>query len=173
MGVFCEEEGGGRLSNQKGKKIGLIFLSPPNSTYCRFENRRIFLGRIKFFSILLLRAGNLNPDCLILIFNLLNPLFLDKVQKKQKPVFKIRQSLPFLYINPKWREKISNFPASDTLLCLVEFYTLFRIQEQDQVSHEIKKKRGSSIDLDSHHSKVSSSDESVNLRFTVPWSKKK
>ena len=54
--------------------------------------------------------------------------------------------------------KISNFPASDTLFLLVEFCTLFRIHVQDQVSLEIKKKRGSSIDLDIHHSKVPSSD---------------
>ena len=50
--------------------------------------------------------------------------------------------------------KISNFPASDTRLWLVEFYRLFCIQVQDSVSLEIKKKRGSSIDLDIHHSKV-------------------
>ena len=33
-------------------------------------------------------------------------------------------------------------------LWLVEFYTLFKIQVQDYISLDIKKKRGSSIDLD-------------------------
>ena len=47
----------------------------------------------------------LNPDRLIWISNLdtfnvlLNPLFLDIVQANQKPVFKIRESLPSLYSN--------------------------------------------------------------------------
>ena len=51
----------------------------------------------------------------------------------------------------KMARKIFDFPASDTRLCLVEFYTLFKIQYK--VSLEIKKKRGSSIDhLLTHHS---------------------
>ena len=50
-----------------------------------------------------------------------------------------------------------NFPASE----LVKFYTLFRIQTQDLVSLEIKKKRGSSIDLDNQHYKVLSSSSAA------------
>ena len=42
--------------------------------------------------------------------------FLDKVQKNQKWVFKIRESLPFLYINLYWRAKfqISRFLILDS-----------------------------------------------------------
>ena len=40
----------------------------------------------------------------LLIF-FLNRSFLDIVEKNQKPVFKIREFLPFLYINLKWRVK--------------------------------------------------------------------
>ena len=54
--------------------------------------------------------------------------------------------------------KISNLSASYMGLCLVEFYTLFRIQGQDLASLDINKKRGSSINLDIHYSKVFSSD---------------
>ncbi len=97
----------------------MIFLSP--LTYI-WESKN-FLGRIKFFSILLLRAGNFNPDCLIhysmwtLLISCLIHCFLDKVQKKQKPVFKIRESLPFLYINLKWCTKfqISRLHTHDSV----------------------------------------------------------
>ena len=61
--------------------------------------------------------------------------------------------------------KISNLPASDTPLRLVEFYTLFRIQTQDKVKLKIKKKRGASIDLDIRLSKVFSSDILSKLGF--------
>jgi len=50
--------------------------------------------------------------------------------------------------------KISNLSASYT-----RFYALFRIQVQDWVSLDIKKKRGSRINLDIHHSKVFSSEQ--------------
>ena len=40
-------------------------------------------------------------DTLLIFF--LNRSFLDIVEKNHKPVFKIRQSLPILYINLKWR----------------------------------------------------------------------
>ena len=50
--------------------------------------------------------------------------------------------------------KISNLSASYTRLWLVEFYTPFRIKVQDQISLYTKKKRGSSINLDIHRSKV-------------------
>ena len=59
--------------------------------------------------------------------------------------------------------KILKLSASYMRLWWVEFYTLFRIQEQDKVSLDIKKKRGSSINLDIHHSKDFSSG-----RF-LPW----
>ena len=36
--------------------------------------------------------------------------------------------------------QISNFSASNTRLWLVEFYTLFGIQEQNQVSLKIREK---------------------------------
>jgi len=42
-------------------------------------------------------------DTLLIIF--LNRSFLDIVEKNQKPVFEIREFLPFLYINLKWRAK--------------------------------------------------------------------
>ena len=35
----------------------------------------------------------------------LNRSFLDKGEKNQKPVFSIRESLPFLSVNLKWRAK--------------------------------------------------------------------
>ena len=71
----------------------------------------------------------------------------------------------------------SNFPTSDTRLQLVEFYTLFRIQVQEKVSLEIKKKRGLSINLDIHHSKVPSSEHlfrrNVFIVFYMQWVPKK
>ena len=66
-----------------------------------------------------------NPDCLIRISNvgtfniLLNPLFFGYSTEKSKTGF---SKLSF---------KISNFPASDTGLWLVEFYALCRIQVHD------------------------------------------
>ena len=42
-------------------------------------------------------------DTLLICF--LNRSFLVKVEKNQKPVFKIREFLLFLYINLKWRAK--------------------------------------------------------------------
>ena len=42
-------------------------------------------------------------DTLLIFF--LNRFFLDKVEKNQNRFFKIRESLPFLYINLKWRKK--------------------------------------------------------------------
>ena len=39
----------------------------------------------------------------------LNRPFLDIEEKNQKPVFKIRKFLPFLYINLKWRTKFQIF----------------------------------------------------------------
>ena len=95
-----------------------------------------------------------NPDCLIRISNvdtfdfLLNPLFFGHSTENSKTDFsKFRESLPFLYINLKWRAKIqiSRLLILDSLVGC--FYTL-----------KIKKKRGSSINLDIHHSKVTSSD---------------
>ena len=67
--------------------------------------------------------------------------------------------------------KISNLSASYMRLWLVEFYTLFRIQVQDLVSIDIEKKRGSSIDLDIHHSKVFSSGQIVLCDLTWPKGK--
>ena len=57
--------------------------------------------------------------------------------------------------------KISNFPRlpkrnSDALNC----YT-FQDTSTRLISLEIKKKRGSSVDLDIHHSKVPSSDNVI------------
>ena len=40
-----------------------------------------------------------------LLFFFLNRSFLDKGEKNQKPVFSIREPLPFLYVNLKWRAK--------------------------------------------------------------------
>ena len=62
-------------------------------------------------------------------------------------------------------KKFQNFPDSDTRLWLVELYTFFRIQVQDYVSLKIKKKRGSSIDLDIHHSKVPCSEGFLPLTY--------
>ena len=65
--------------------------------------------------------------------------------------------------------KISNFPASDTRLWLVEFYTFFRIQVKIKLVSRSKKKRikhWSRIDM--HHSKVSSSDQVWN-RYQYLW----
>jgi len=42
-------------------------------------------------------------DTLLIFF--LNRSYLDIVEKNQKPGFKIREFLPFLYINLKWRAK--------------------------------------------------------------------
>ena len=42
-------------------------------------------------------------DTLLIFF--LQSSFFDIVEKNQKPVFKIRKFLPFLYINLKWRAK--------------------------------------------------------------------
>ena len=63
----------------------------------------------------------------------LNRPFLDIVEKNQKPVFKIRKFLPFLYINLKWRTKFQIFWASYTRLWLVECYTLFRLQNKYKI----------------------------------------
>ena len=79
---------------------------------------------------------------------LLNPLFFGHSTENSKTDFsKFRESLPFLYINLKWRAKIqiSRLLILDSLVGC--FYTL-----------KITKKRGSSINLDIHHSKVTSSD---------------
>ena len=113
-------------------------------------------------------------------FFFLNRSFFDIVEKDQKPVFNIRE-FQLLYINLKWR-KISNLSASDTRLWLVEFLHFSGYKCKIYVSLDIKKKRGSSINLDIHHSKVFSSEEcfiffleifiwiefmNISFRFTV------
>ena len=46
-------------------------------------------------------------DTLLIFF--LNRYFLDIVEKNQKLVFKIREFLPFLYIDLKWRAKFQKY----------------------------------------------------------------
>ena len=78
-------------------------------------------------------------DTLFIFF--VNRSFLNIVEKNRKPVFKITESLPFPYINLKWSAKFQinwlHIHDSDWLNCIS--------QEHDQVSIDIKKKRGSSI----------------------------
>ena len=72
---------------------------------------------------------------------------LDIVQKIQKPIFQNLESLSrscILILNGAQKFKFPGFWFSTLVGC---FYTL-----------KIKKKRGSSINLDIHHSKVTSSD---------------
>ena len=85
---------------------------------------------------------------------------LDKVQKYQKTGFLKLESSSRFCIEIINGAQISNLPASDTRLWLVEFYTRLGY------SLEIKKKGGSSIDLDIHihHSKVPSS-----VHSPEPW----
>jgi len=69
-----------------------------------------------------LEWDTVNPDCLIRISNvdtfdfLLNSLFFGYSTEKSITGFFKLESFPFLYINLKWRRKISNLPASDTQL---------------------------------------------------------
>ena len=90
-------------------------------------------------------------DTLFIFF--VNRSFLNIVEKNRKPVFKITESLPVPYINLKWSAKFQinwlHIHDSDWLN--------FISQEHDQVSIDIKKKRGSSINLDIYLSKVFSS----------------
>ena len=82
---------------------------------------------------------------------LLKQFFLGYSREKSKPFFLNKRVPPISVYNFKWR----------AWLWLVEFYTLFRIQVQYQISLYTKKKRGSSINLNIHSSKVFSSDSTV------------
>ena len=98
-------------------------------------------------------------DTLLIFF--LNRSFLDLVKKKQKPVFLNRKSLPFLFIilNGAQNFKIYRLCIRDS--DWLNLYTFQDTSTIDQVSLDIKKKRGSSINLDIHHTKVLSSGFSI------------
>ena len=92
----------------------------------------------------------------LLIF-FLNRSFLDIEENNQKPVFKIREFLPFLYIDFKWRAKflIYRLHIRDS-----EWLNVIRFLEYKYKIRLVSrlKKRGSSINCNIHHSKVFSSD---------------
>ena len=85
--------------------------------------------------------------------------FFNIVQKNQKPVFKIRESLPFLSINLNWCAKfqIYRFLIRDSDWLNFIHFSGYKYK----ISLKIKKKRWSDINLDIHHSKVPSSDYSI------------
>ena len=89
-------------------------------------------------------------------FFFLNRSFFDIVEKDQKPVFNIRE-FQLLYINLKWRAKFQIYRLKIRDSDWFNFIHFICNKYKTRLV-SILKKRGSSINLYIHHSKVFSSD---------------
>ena len=91
-------------------------------------------------------------DTLLIIF--LNRSFLDIVEKNQKPVFEIREFLPFLYINLKWRAKFQIYRLHIRDSDWLNFKHFSGYRYNIRLVSILSRKRDLSINLDIHRSKV-------------------
>ena len=90
-------------------------------------------------------------DTLLIFF--LNRSFLERKIKNR--FFKIRESLPFLYINLKWRAKFQIYRLRIRDSDLLDFMHFSGYKHKIRL---VSISRGSSINLNIHHSKVFSSE---------------
>ena len=107
-----------------------------NRSWLRLSHSKVFSS-----ALWTLEWDNFNPDCLIRISNvetfnfLLNPLFFwIKYRQIKNRFFKIRESLQFMYINLKWRDK---FQISRLLICDAKFVNSY-FEITRIISHPLK-----------------------------------